>query len=98
MTPRKALAKAEKEKKDKYLQDCLGRRRTLTPMVYYADIITSTDALEEQRRTALHLIFKLKWEYSEMFDFLQERMSLTIVISNSLLPCAPQDKEMQIRQ
>ena len=33
MTPEMALAKAEKEKKDFYLQACLERRRTLTPMV-----------------------------------------------------------------
>ena len=33
MTPEKALAKEEKEKKDLYLQACLERRRTFTPMV-----------------------------------------------------------------
>ena len=33
MTPEKVLTKAEKEKKDLYLQACLGRRRNFTPMV-----------------------------------------------------------------
>ena len=33
MTPKKSLAKAEKEKKDFFLQACLERRRTFTPMV-----------------------------------------------------------------
>ena len=33
MTPEKALAKAEKEKKDLYIQACLDRRRTFTLMV-----------------------------------------------------------------
>ena len=33
MSPEKALAKAEKEKKDLQLQSCLERRHTLTPMV-----------------------------------------------------------------
>ena len=33
MTPEKALAKAEKKNKDLYLQACLERRRTFTPMV-----------------------------------------------------------------
>ena len=37
MTPEKALSKSEKEKKDLYLQACLERRRTFTPMVYSAD-------------------------------------------------------------
>ena len=34
MTLEKALSKAEKEKKDLYLQTSLERRRTFTPMVY----------------------------------------------------------------
>ena len=33
MTPEKALAKADKEKKYLYLQACLESRRTFTPMV-----------------------------------------------------------------
>ena len=33
MTLEEALAKREKEKKDKYLQACLERRITFTPMV-----------------------------------------------------------------
>ena len=37
MTPEKALAKAEKEMKDLYLQACLEWRRTFTPMVYSTD-------------------------------------------------------------
>ena len=38
-TPKKALAEAEKENKDKYLQDCMKHRCTLTPMVYSSDEI-----------------------------------------------------------
>ena len=33
MTPEKALAKVEKEKKDLYFEAYLERRRTFTPMV-----------------------------------------------------------------
>ena len=43
MMPEKALVKAEKEKKELYLQACLERRRTFTPMVY------STDGYPERR-------------------------------------------------
>ena len=45
MTPEKALAKVEKEKKDLYLQACLESRRNFTPMVYSADGIPRADAL-----------------------------------------------------
>ena len=61
MTPEKALAKAEKEKKDLYLQVCQSRR-TFTPMVYSADRITRAEALESQKRLAALLIYKLKRE------------------------------------
>ena len=44
MTPEKALEKAEKEKKDFYLQACLERRRTFTPMVYYTYGIPGAEA------------------------------------------------------
>ena len=37
MIPEKAIAKAENEKKDLYLQDFLERRRNFTPMVYSTD-------------------------------------------------------------
>ena len=33
----KAMAMAEKDKKDKYLQSCLKRRCTFTPMIYFVD-------------------------------------------------------------
>ena len=50
MMSEKALAKAEKEKMDMYLQACLERRRTFTPMVYSADIIPESKALAAQKR------------------------------------------------
>ena len=44
MTPENALAKAEKEKKDLYLQDCLERRQNFSPMVYSTDVIPGEEA------------------------------------------------------
>ena len=64
MTPEKALAKADKEKKDVYLQACLERRCTFTPMVYYADRIPGLEALSAQKILAALLSYKLKREYS----------------------------------
>ena len=60
MTPEKALAKAEKEKKDLYFQACLERRRTFTPMVYYANRIPRVEALAAQKRLATLLSYKMK--------------------------------------
>ena len=62
MTPEKALAKAEKEKKDLYLQACLDSRSTFTPMVYSADGIPVVEALATQKKLVSLISFKLKQE------------------------------------
>ena len=61
MTPEKATADLDKEKKDLYLQACLERRRTFTPMVYSADGIPRVEALAAQNRLTALLSYKLKW-------------------------------------
>ena len=74
MASEKALAKAEKEKKDLYLQDCLERRRTFIPMVYSVDRIPRAESLAAHKRLAALISYKLKQEYSEMCGFVQARM------------------------
>ena len=98
MTPKKALAKAEKEKKDFYLQACIKRRRTFTPMVYSADGMPGAEDLAAQKRLAALLSYKLKREYLEMCCFVRARMLLAIVRSNSLLLCGPCNKGARIWQ
>ena len=98
LTPEKAIEKTEKEKKYLYLQACLKRRRDFTPMVYSADGIPQAEALAAQKRLAALLSYKLKQEYSEICGFVQARMSLAIVRSNSLLLRGPRDKGARIRK
>ena len=98
MTPEKTLSKAEKGRKDLYLQACLERRRNFTPMVYSVEIIPGAKALAAHKRLAALLRYKLKQEYSEMCDFVRSRVSLVIVISNSLILCGPLDKGALIHQ
>ena len=98
MTTKKYISKAEKYKKDKYLQDCLERRHSFTPMIYSADRIPGAEALAAQMILATLLSFNLNKEYYELCGLVQERMSLEIVRYNSLLLCGPQDKEAQIFQ
>ena len=95
MMPEKALAKAEYEKKDLYLQACLEHRRNFTPMVYSADVIPGAEALAAQKRLATLLSYKLKREYSEMCGFVWARMLIAIVRSNSLLLRGPRNKRAQ---
>ena len=93
-----ALSTEEKEKKDKYLQPCLERRRSFTPTVYSADRIPGTEAVAELRRLALLLSNKLKQEYLEMCSFVRVRISLVIVRSITLLLRGARDKEAYICQ
>ena len=60
--PEKALSNAEKDKKEKYLQDCLEHRCTFTPMFYSEDVIPGVGALVSQKRIAALFSFKLKWK------------------------------------
>ena len=94
----KALSKAEKKRMALYLQTCLERIRTFTPMVYSADEITGAEALAAHKWVAALLNYKLKREYSEMCGFVREMMSLAIVRSNSLLLCGPLNKGARIWQ
>ena len=58
----KALAKAEKEKKDLYLQACLERICTFTPMVYSTDGITRAETMAAQKIFSALLRYMMKQE------------------------------------
>ena len=98
MTLEKALARAEKEKKNLYLQACLEYRWNFTPMVHSADGIPGAKALAAQKRLAAPLSYKLKQEYSEICGFVRAMMSLAIVRSNGLLLCGLWNKWSHIQQ
>jgi hypothetical protein len=49
----KILAKHEKEKKDKYVDACLARRRTFTPLVFLVDGLRGTEASAATKKLAL---------------------------------------------
>ena len=65
-------------------------------MVYSVDGIPRAETVSAQNRLAALLSYKLKQEYSERCGFVQVRMSLAIVRSNSLLLCGPRDKGARI--
>ena len=69
MTPEKPFAKAEKKKKDLYLQAFLERRHTFTPMVYSTDGISRAESLAAQKILATLISYKINQEYSEMCGF-----------------------------
>jgi hypothetical protein len=60
------LEQHEKEKKDKYLQNCLEMRKDFMPMVYSVDGIAGCEAWNVEKRLATHLAVKWNREYSQM--------------------------------
>ena len=79
MTPEKALAKADKYKKYRCLQECLEHRHHFSPLLFYADRIPGKEAWSSTRKMALHQSFKLKRKYSEMCGFVRASMALAVV-------------------
>ena len=96
-TSAKALETAEKEKKDKYLHPCIECRSSFTQMVYSANGITGTEAVEAHRSLASLISNKQKREYLEMCGFVRARISLAIVRSNTLFLHGTRDKEVYTR-
>ena len=84
-TSAKALVTVDKDKNDRYLQPCLERRRSFTPMMHSTDGIPGTEAVAAQRRLSLLLSNNLKQEYSEICVYVRARISLAVVRSNTLL-------------
>ena len=60
MSPEKALEKAEKEKKDNYLQTCIYHRSNFTTLLFSVDGIPGVEARYDTRIMDLHPRFKLK--------------------------------------
>ena len=81
----KVLEKAAKAKKDKYLDACLERRKSFTPLVYSVDGLACKEARAFEKRVASLLASKWERQYSEMVGFVRARMSLAIVRSNTRL-------------
>ena len=81
--PRKVLEQHKKEKKDKYLQNCLEMRQNFTPMVYFVDGIMGQEARNVEKRLSTQLAGKWNREYSQMVYYLRVTMAILVVQANS---------------
>ena len=82
--PTKILARHEKEKKDKYLDACVERRRQFTPLVYSVDGLLGEEARAASKRLASLLANKWKRAYSEVCGYVLSRQALALVRATSL--------------
>ena len=77
--PRRILAYHEKEKKTKYLDHCLARRRHFTPLVFSVDGLRGGEADAATKRLAALLANKWKRAYSDVCGFVRSRLAITLV-------------------
>jgi hypothetical protein len=79
----KVLLRHEKEKKNKYGDLCIARRRTFTPLVFSIDGLLGKEATAASKRLASSLAAKWKRSYSEICGFVRSRLSIALVRSSS---------------
>jgi len=97
MAPEKVLEKMEGEKKGKYLEACLERRRDFTPMVYTVDGMPGKEARAAEKKMASHLAAKWTRDYSEMCGYVRAQMSLNLIRANTELLRGSRDRKNEWR-
>lgn len=89
--PEKVLQRQEKEKKDKYLDACLARRRQFTPLVFSVDGMRSRETDAACKRVALLLAIKWKRDYSYVCGYVRSRLSLALARTTTMCLRSPRD-------
>jgi hypothetical protein len=82
--PAKVIETQEKEKKRKYLENCLKQRRHFTPFVVSVDGLLGREAATFSKRLAAKLASKWQRSYSEVCGYVNARLSITIVRATHL--------------
>jgi hypothetical protein len=82
--PAKVLESQEKEKKQKYLEACLERRRHFTPFVCSVDGMLGREAKTFAQRLAAMLANRWEKSYSQVCGYVNSRLSISIVRATHL--------------
>ena len=77
--PLTVLKRHEKEKKSKYLEACVARRRHFTPLVFSVDGLQGPEATAASKCLASKLSKKWGRSYSEVVGFVRSRLSIALV-------------------
>ena len=80
-TLKKVLEEHVKRKKDKYVQACLDRRRSFTPLVYSVTEMACKEARAFEKRIASLLSDKWNRTYSKLVGYVRGRMAMSILCS-----------------
>ncbi|MEM7495956.1 MAG: hypothetical protein AAF471_07510, partial [Myxococcota bacterium] len=80
----KVLARHEAAKKKLYLEACLARRRSFTPLVFSVDGMMGTETNAAVKQLASLLSAKLSTPYSVTCGFVRSRLSMALARGTSL--------------
>ena len=81
----KVLEWAAKAKTAKYLQPCLERRQSFTPLVYSVNGMTCKEAKAFEKCIACLLAEKWDCPHSKMVRYVRGRMGMAVIRSNTVL-------------
>ena len=99
--PDKVLQSQEREKKKKYLNNCLQQRRTFTPFVVSSDGLLGREAKSLIKQLSVLLTEKWNKPYSVVCGIICSRISIAIVrashqcIRGSRIPACSMSKQIQ---
>jgi hypothetical protein len=82
--PASILRSKEKEKKPKYLEACLEQRRHFTPCMVSTDGIMGHEASTFAKHLSTKLAKKWQKPYSQVFRYINTRLSIAIVRTTHL--------------
>ena len=83
-SPEKVLKKHERQKKSKYLQDCLKQRRSFVPFIVSTDGVLGYEADNLIKRLAQKLAEKWDLPYSQICGLVRARVSIAIARATHL--------------
>ena len=95
-TSAKVLERAAKAKKAKYLQPCLDQRLSFTPLVYLVDGMACKEAMAFEKRITCLLAEKWDRPYSKLVGYVQGKMGMAIIRSNTVLLRGAQVHEQNV--
>jgi hypothetical protein len=96
LDPAKVLAQHERQKKAKYNELCLARRRTFTPLVFSVDGMRGTEASAACKRLSSLLSAKWARHYSEVCGYVHAKIAISLVRSTSR--CLRTDRKPLVRR
>ena len=95
--PLKVLDKQESQKKSKYLEACIERRRHFTPLVFSVDGLQGTETSAAIKRLASRFSDKFHTSYSQSCGYVRSKLAIALAKTTSQCLRGPRVHENHFR-